>query len=166
MVWQLFPSGLTVTEQRLRLPDWYRSRYFSCITFFSYPLAPGWHFNRKNTWIHRPTFKIECFPVRRKIKFFQCCANIKRSNQIIHLYAICSLIKFLNDFKEGTAYIQRITNISFLIAVLFNVIKKMNEYLRQVLVHVQWCHANDFSFLIFFFILILFYTDWITNQLW
>lgn len=71
------------------------------------------------------------------MKFFQCCANIKRSNQIIHLYAICSLIKFLNDFKEGTVYIQRITNISFLIAVLFNVIKKMNEYFRQVLVHVQ-----------------------------
>lgn len=72
------------------------------------------------------------------MKFFQCCANIKRSNQIIHLYAICSLIKFLNDFKEETVYIQRITNISFLIAVLINVIKKiMNEYYRQVLVHVE-----------------------------
>lgn len=67
------------------------------------------------------------------MKFFQCCANTKRSKQIIHLYAICSLIKFLNDFKEETVYIQRITNISFLIAVLFNVIKKMNEYFRQVL---------------------------------
>lgn len=97
------------------------------------------------------------------MKFFQCCANIKRSNQIIHLYAICSLIKFLNDFKEETVYIQRITNISFLIAVLFNVIKKMNEYFRQVLVHVQWCHKNDFSFLIFFFH-INFVLHWLDNE--